>query len=67
MGRREEGGSLILRGQSNLLQEVDAMEGLERIRTLFDALERRESVVNLLDATRGRESANIYWFRELSF
>ena len=56
----EEGGSLILRGQSNLLQEVDAMEGLERIRTLFDALERRESVVNLLDATREAEGVQIF-------
>ena len=56
----EEGGSLILRGQSNLLQEVDAIEGLERIRTLFDALERRESVVNLLDATREAEGVQIF-------
>ena len=56
----EEGGSLILRGQSNLLQEVDAIEGLERIRMLFDALERRESVLNLLDATREAEGVQIF-------
>lgn len=55
-----EGGSLILRGQSNLLHEVDAVEGLERIRTLFDALDRRESVLSLLDATREAEGVQIF-------
>tara|TARA_Y100000588_G_scaffold382909_2_gene471306 strand:- start:1393 stop:2529 length:1137 start_codon:yes stop_codon:yes gene_type:complete len=55
-----EGGSLILRGQSNLLQEVNAVEGLERISILFDALERRESVVSLLDATREAEGVQIF-------
>jgi heat-inducible transcriptional repressor len=55
-----KGGSLILRGQSKLLHEVNAMEDLERIRKLFDALERRESVLSLLDATGKAEGVQIF-------
>ena len=55
-----KGGSLILRGQSKLLNEVNAMEDLERIRALFETLERRESVLNLLDATGSAEGVQIF-------
>lgn len=41
-------GSLIIRGQANLLQDVKALEDLEHIRTLFDALETREQMLRLL-------------------
>jgi heat-inducible transcriptional repressor len=55
-----QGGSLILRGQSKLLQEVNAIEDLERIRALFEALERKESMVRLLDATGDAEGVQIF-------
>ena len=55
-----KGGSLILRGQSKLLHDVNAMEDLERIRTLFEALEKRESILNLLDATGEAEGVQIF-------
>ena len=55
-----QGGSLILRGQSKLLHEVNAIEDLERIRTLFEALERRESVLSLLDATGNADGVQIF-------
>ena len=55
-----QGGSLILRGQSKLLQDVNAVEDLERIRALFEALERKESMVRLLDATGDAEGVQIF-------
>ncbi|MBM85415.1 MAG: heat-inducible transcriptional repressor HrcA [Rhodospirillaceae bacterium] len=55
-----QGGSLILRGQSKLLHDLNAIEDLERIRTLFEALERKESMVHLLDATGLAEGVQIF-------
>src|SRR3546814_6952379 len=37
-----KGGALILRGQSQLLEDVNALEDLERIRQLFNLLETKE-------------------------
>ena len=54
------GGSLILRGQGQLLADVNAIEDLDRIRVLFDTLERKESVLRLLDATGGAEGVQIF-------
>jgi heat-inducible transcriptional repressor len=44
----DEGGSLIVRGQANLLEDVHAIGDLEHIRTLFVALETKEMILNLL-------------------
>ena len=55
-----QGGSLILRGQSKLLNDVNAIEDLERIRALFETLERKESMVRLLDATGDAEGVQIF-------
>ena len=55
-----QGGSLILRGQSKLLNDVNAIEDLERIRALFETLERKESMVRLLDATCDAEGVQIF-------
>src|SRR5690606_29751557 len=41
----ERDGALIVKGQSNLLNDVTALEDLERIRQLFTALEAREQMV----------------------
>ena len=40
--------SLIVRGRSRLLEDVDAVEDLERIRLLFDELENKRDLVQLL-------------------
>jgi heat-inducible transcriptional repressor len=53
-------GSLIVRGQSRLLEDVTAVTDLERLRALFDALETKESLIKLLDATRAGEGVQIY-------
>ena len=51
---------LIVRGQSRLLNDVSAMEDLERIRNLFAALEAEEDVLRLLDLTADAEGVRIY-------
>jgi len=59
-GRGEDGAALIMRGQSNLLDEVTAGEQLELIRGLFDALEARENALRLLDATNQGNGVQIF-------
>lgn len=56
----EEGGSLILRGQANLLDDVTAVSDLERIRGLFEALETKETVLRLLSLTDHAEGVQIF-------
>jgi heat-inducible transcriptional repressor len=48
-------GALIVRGQAQLLEDVSAVEDLERIRQLFTVLEAKETLLNLLQMT---ETAN---------
>lgn len=55
-----KGGSLIVRGQSNLLDDITAMADLERLRGLFDMLETKEAMLRLLDATREGEGVQIF-------
>ena len=52
--------SLIIRGQSNLLQDVRHMEELNRIRTLFEALDAQEELLELLDASIAAEGVQIF-------
>ncbi|TBW35786.1 heat-inducible transcriptional repressor HrcA [Siculibacillus lacustris] len=45
---------LIVRGRANLLEDLRAVDDLERIRSLFDDLERNRDLIELLgDAERG--------------
>jgi heat-inducible transcriptional repressor len=55
-----EGGALIVRGQANLLQDVTAIEDLERIRALFEALETKETLIRLLDETEKADGVQIF-------
>jgi heat-inducible transcriptional repressor len=54
------GGALIIRGQSNLLQDVNALSDLERIRALFAALETKEALLRLLDAADTAQGVQIF-------
>lgn len=54
------GGYLIVRGQSKLLEDVSAMQDLERIRSLFEVLETRDTMSKMLDATARAEGVQIY-------
>jgi heat-inducible transcriptional repressor len=55
-----QGGQLIVRGQSNLLEDVTVLTDLERIRALFAALETREQLLRLLDLTNTAEGVQIF-------
>ena len=57
---QKTGGALIVRGRANLLDDVNAMADLERIRSLFDALESKEGFVQLLESTEGAEGVQIF-------
>lgn len=53
-------GILIVKGQANLLENIQAAEDLERIRTLFNVLEAQESMTKLLDLTERADGVQIY-------
>jgi heat-inducible transcriptional repressor len=55
-----DGGHLIVRGQSHLLDDVTALDDLERIRSLFEALETKETMLRLLDLTHTAEGVQIF-------
>jgi heat-inducible transcriptional repressor len=58
-----EGGvdaALIMRGQANLLDDIQAMDELVEIRELFDALDARENALRLLNATRDGDGVKIF-------
>jgi heat-inducible transcriptional repressor len=55
-----KGGQLIIRGQSHLLDDVTALNDLERIRALFEALETKEQLLRLLDLTNRAEGVQIF-------
>lgn len=56
----ENTGSLIVRGQSNLLNNVTLVEDLDRVRELFSVLETKESLVQLLDASIQADGVQIF-------
>jgi heat-inducible transcriptional repressor len=53
-------GHIIIRGQSRLLQDVRALEDLERARHLLSTLEEEETMAKLLDAAQGADGIQIY-------
>jgi heat-inducible transcriptional repressor len=52
--------SLIVRGQANLLKDLNAQEDLERIRHLFDDLERKRDLVQLLGLSESADGVRIF-------
>ena len=55
-----EDGVLIIRGQSNLLQDITALGDLENIRTLFTALETKENLLRLMNIAHDAEGVQIF-------
>ncbi len=53
-------GYLLVRGQSQLLADVQQMADLERIRALFALLETKEAMVRLIDASEKAEGVQIF-------
>jgi heat-inducible transcriptional repressor len=56
----DRGGALIVRGQAQLLEDINAVEDIERIRQLFSALETKEALMRLLDLTGAAQGVQIY-------
>lgn len=52
--------SLIIHGQNHLLDDVAAMEDLDRIRHLFDDLDRQQEVIALLSDAEAGEGVKIF-------
>lgn len=52
--------SLIVRGRSHLLEDLKALEDLERIRLLFDDLETKRDLIQLLTAAEAAEGVRIF-------
>ncbi len=52
--------TLIVRGQSNLLEDVKAAEDLERIRLLFDDLETQRELISLLSRAETGDGVRIF-------
>ena len=53
-------GALIVRGQAQLLEDVTAIEDLNKVRQLFSALEKHDSMLRLLDLADHAEGVQIF-------
>jgi heat-inducible transcriptional repressor len=51
---------LIVRGRSNLLENISAQDDLERLRLLFDDLETKEGMIQLLDLAEAGSGVRIF-------
>ena len=56
----QDRSTLIVRGQAKLLEDVSAIEDLERIRVLFDALETKKGLLRLIELTGQAEGVRIF-------
>jgi heat-inducible transcriptional repressor len=52
--------ALIVRGRANLLEDHQAAQDLERVRSLFDDLEQKGQLIQLLDGVREGEGVRIF-------
>ncbi len=59
-GLKGDGQQLIVRGQANLLDDLRAVEDLERIRLLFSDLETKKDVIDLLSRAETGEGVRIF-------
>lgn len=55
-----EDAQLIVRGHAQLLEDVNALEDLERVRQLFNNLESKRELIRLLDLAREGEGVRIF-------
>jgi heat-inducible transcriptional repressor len=59
-GGESEDRQLIVRGHSNLLDDLHALDDLERVRSLFDALETKRGVIDLLGRAERADGVRIF-------
>lgn len=59
-GENDGKKSLIVRGRSKLIEDINAAEELERVRRLFDDLETKSELVELLSASEAASGVRIF-------
>jgi heat-inducible transcriptional repressor len=59
-GGEREDRKLIVRGHANLLEDLHALEDLERVRLLFDDLETKKGVIDLLGRAEHADGVRIF-------
>jgi heat-inducible transcriptional repressor len=59
-GGTSDDRKLIVRGQANLLEDLKALEDLERVRLLFDDLETKRGLADLLGRAEEAEGVRIF-------
>jgi heat-inducible transcriptional repressor len=59
-GGGEDERKLIVRGQANLLEDLHALEDLERVRLLFDDLETKRALVDILGRAEQADGVRIF-------
>src|ERR1700751_5514831 len=59
-GGENEDRQLIVRGHANLLEDLHALEDLERVKLLFDDLETKRGVIDLLGRAERAEGVRIF-------
>jgi len=59
-GGDSEDRQLIVRGHAKLLEDLRALEDLERVRSLFDALETKRGVIDLLGRAERADGVRIF-------
>ena len=59
-GGDSEDRQLIVRGHAHLLEDLHAVEDLERVRSLFDALETKRGMIDLLGRAERAEGVRIF-------
>lgn len=60
MSPQDAGGHLFIRGQSNLLGDITALEDLDRIRALMETLDTKEAMLKLLQAAALGDGVKIF-------
>ncbi len=59
-GGESEDRKLIVRGHANLLEDLHALDDLERVRSLFDDLETKRGVIDLLGRAERGDGVRIF-------
>lgn len=55
-----DSGTVIIRGQGNLLNDIRQVSEMERLRRLFDTLEQRTTLLNLLEQAGNADGVQIF-------
>ena len=59
-GGESDHASLLISGQANLLDNVEASSDLERIRQLFDELERKKDLIKLMELAKDGRGVRLF-------